>query len=64
MFYRKESNGNWNKGLIIYLPKGEILSIDNTENNEGWVWYDEAPAEFVKWIDSMKQNSLIKIKTV
>jgi len=45
MFYKK-INGEWFSGLQINLPSGVVLTSSNKENQEGWIWYDEAPLEF------------------
>ena len=45
MFYKFE-NGKWEYGYTVCLPSGEILSVDNKVNLNGWVWYDEQPIDF------------------
>ena len=45
MFYKFE-NGKWESGLLIYLPNGEVLSVDNKINSDGWEWMDNPPLGF------------------
>lgn len=53
MFYKKEENGNWLAGSLIYLPNGILLSVDNKDNEFGWNWFDEEPEEYTEWLNEM-----------
>ena len=53
MFYKK-INDEWYYGAIVCLPSGEILSIDNKINSDGWEWKDEPPLDF--------ENNLVNLK--
>ncbi|MEX0595716.1 MAG: hypothetical protein WD512_04380 [Candidatus Paceibacterota bacterium] len=46
MFYKKVDE-NWLKGLNINLPNGIVLSPQNKQNIDGWMWYDEPPLDFI-----------------
>lgn len=58
-FYKIESDGNWLVGKTIYLPSGAVLSSDNKINEDGWVWYDEPPQEYLDWLDTQNQDNYI-----
>ena len=45
MFY-KYDNGEWQYGLTVCLPSGEILSEENKINSDGWEWMNEPPLNF------------------
>lgn len=59
MYYKKDEKGNWHKGKIIYLPSGEILNEDNKNSLDGWEWHDEAPQEYLEWLESKQTDDLI-----
>jgi hypothetical protein len=46
MFY-KFQDSKWYAGLMIWLPSGTILSVDNKVSEDGWEWHDVAPDGYV-----------------
>lgn len=53
MFYKKEENGSWYSGAQVYIATGEVLTEQNRDNDFGWIWYDEAPEEYVEWLNEL-----------
>jgi len=40
------------------LSRKRHEDIGEKENKEGWIWYDEAPKEYLDWIESIKPPSI------
>jgi len=52
MFYKKEKINEeivWKTAKQIQFPDGTIINKDKIINRDGWVWYDEAPQEYLEW---------------
>lgn len=55
MFYKYE-NEQWLVGSEIFLLGGRIhLTKDKPNNNEGWQWHDEAPREYLEWLEKQQE---------
>jgi hypothetical protein len=59
MFYKKEGE-NYFEAETVCLPNGKILTTENRENKDGWIWYDEAPKEFIDFQSKQLINNQIK----
>lgn len=56
MFYKK-LDGNWITGIKISYPNGLIVTeINKNEAIDGWVWYDDAPEDYVIWYNSISSG--------
>lgn len=59
-FYKKMEDGSWAYAKYEVVAPDYTLSrkrhdeIGDKENKEGWVWYDEAPKEYIEWQESFK----------
>lgn len=59
-FY-KQVNADWFHAKFEVVAPNYTLSrksheeIGAAENKEGWIWYDEAPQEYIDWVESQKQ---------
>lgn len=49
MFYKKDNNGNWFVGKVVYLPSGKVLNEENKEDSEDWKWYEQSPEDYLTW---------------
>ena len=40
-------------GVLVkeFFTDGEIFSEDNKARISGWVWYDESPEGFLRWME-------------
>ncbi len=62
--YKKEDSGNWIfavENAIIRGPKGSyILSMETKDETDypvdGWNWYDEAPQEYIDWLEAQEEE--------
>lgn len=52
-FYKLEDSGNWLIANKVYLPSGTVLSVDNKISEDGWVWYDTEPQEYLNWLETL-----------
>lgn len=41
----------------VYNKNYELTRDGNRETTDGWQWYDEAPQEYLSWIE--EQNNLL-----
>lgn len=50
MFY-KEENNEWLIAIEVLLPTSPPTTINssNKENDNGWIWHDEPPQEYLDW---------------
>lgn len=61
-FY-KQINGEWFHAKYEVIAPNYTLSrkryeeIGEKENKEGWIWYDEAPLEYLEWLELKEKNS-------
>jgi len=42
----------WGFGERVFFTDGEVLSEDNKTSRDGWVWYDESPEGFLRWVEN------------
>lgn len=54
-FY-KEIDGQWYTGREITLPTGQVLTEEKRDNDEGWIWYDTAPREYIDYYAEKYDN--------
>ena len=55
MFYKKNTNEDWDNARIIKLAvTGEVLDENNKENEYGWVWHDTPPQEYLDWVEEQQ----------
>jgi hypothetical protein len=56
MFYKFE-NGEWLRGYTV-CPPSNIVYDESNKNDvpDGWVWYDEEPAEYTEWVELINTN--------
>lgn len=59
MFYKKEGE-NYFEGLTVNLPNGKVLNSENRENQEGWIWHDEPPQDFIDFQNNELNKYAIK----
>ncbi len=62
-FYKQTDNEWLYAKFEVIAPTYTITrkgyeEIGIAENKEGWVWYDEAPQEYLDWIESIKPPSI------
>jgi hypothetical protein len=52
MYYKFDIERNeWYVGSTIYFPTGEILTLENKLEFDGWKFHEEPPIEYLKWIE-------------
>lgn len=57
-FYKKEGDIYLYAPNNVYLPDGTVLSEDMVENNYGWVWFEDAPEEYVEQMLKLNEERL------
>jgi hypothetical protein len=59
MFYKKEGE-NYFEAETVCLPNGKILTTENRENKDGWIWYDKQPQDFIDFQNNELNKHVIK----
>lgn len=55
-FY-KNNNGEWHYAPNYVMNKLYTLHRDsNRDSMDGWLWYDEAPQEYIDWYKQMNPD--------
>jgi len=64
-FYKKLEDSSWlyaqNEVVApnYTISRNRYEKVKEEENKEGWIWYDEAPKEYLEWKDK-QLNSLFE----
>jgi len=54
-FYKQPQNGEWIYAPNFVYHKTYILErTGNREAIDGWQWYDEAPQEYLLWLEEQE----------
>lgn len=58
MFYKNNiETGEWYIANEIHFPDGIKLNKDNKSEKDGWFWLDEAPQEYLDYLE--ERNTMI-----
>lgn len=54
MWYKyNEETQEWLCGNEIHFPDGTMLKDNHEETKDGWFWSDEAPEEYLQYINNI-----------
>jgi hypothetical protein len=62
-FYKQNEEGSWIYAPnFVYGPDFELIAENHesyTYPVDGWVWYDIAPLEYVRWVEENNDSTII-----
>lgn len=58
MFYKKLNDTEWLTANEIHFPDGTISNAENKTSKDGFIWFDEAPEEYLEW-KQLQNNQII-----
>jgi hypothetical protein len=53
-FYKQTETEWWYAPNFVYHRDYTLDRNNNRESNDGWVWYDEAPQEYLDWLETQQ----------
>ena len=60
MWY-KQNNEEWLTGNKIEFPDGTTFKDNHEDTKDGWQWHDEAPQEYLLWLEEQGYNVTIEL---